>query len=307
MNEIELAAQDLNLLATLDVLLRAGSVTRAARQLGRTPSAVSHSLARARALFDDPLLVREGHRMTPTPRAEELAPRLERALAGVGQLLTEPAGFDPATSTRRFSLACPDLLAPALPRLLAALARRAPNVGLDVVPQVIDPAAELLRGAADVAVGALPPAGHALRTRRLGSVRWAVLARRGHPAGERLTRARWMRWPHITVRTGAVSRSVVGEAIAAAGLERRVGMTVNGFLVAPLIVAESDLFFTAPREVLARVAKTLRLRVYKPPIAIPDIPAALLWTERLDNDPGVRWFRELVAEVVQDTLRERVG
>src|SRR5262245_14541551 len=125
MAAIDDASVDLNLLAVLDALLDLRSVTAAARRLGLTQSTVSHALARLRALFGDPLLVRVGRGMAPTPRAEAIAPALRRALADVRRLVRHEERFDPATTTRAFSVVCPDLLAAFLPDLLGRLAREA--------------------------------------------------------------------------------------------------------------------------------------------------------------------------------------
>ncbi|MEZ4251049.1 MAG: LysR family transcriptional regulator [Polyangiales bacterium] len=130
--EPHLASLDLNLLVALDALLQEGSVTRAARRLGLSQPATSHALARLRELFGDPLLVRVGRGLAPTPRAEALRAPLERVLADVRRLLRERPAFDPATSRRRFVLLCPDLLAPLLPELLTVLEHDAPGVDLAV-------------------------------------------------------------------------------------------------------------------------------------------------------------------------------
>lgn len=303
MNEIEWSRVDLNLLAVLDVLLAERSVTRAAQRLGRTPSAVSHSLARCRELFGDPLLVRDGRRMLATPRAEEVQGRIRSVLADVHDLVEGTGPFDPTRSSRTFSFAAPDLLAPALPDLIAAVRAEAPFAAVQARAPLQDPALELSRGAADLGAGPLPDAGAGLLSRRLGTLTSCVLARRGHPAGKKLTRETWLRYPHIVVETGNASPSVVGLAIARAGLSRRVGLVVPSFLVAPQVVASTDLLFTAPREVILPLARQLDLQVLEPPVKIPPIPAALLWAERVDHDPGHRWFRELVARVLRPLLQ----
>lgn len=302
MNEIELEQLDLNLLTTLRVLLDLASVTRAAERLGRTPSAVSHSLSRARAMFSDPLLVREGHTMRRTPRAQQLRARLRPLLNDIEALLRDPVQFEPRTTSRRFRLACPDLLAPVVPELLRALERKAPSASLDLLPQAIDPAAALTENRADLAVGAMPRHGHAIKVRALGQLSWCVLSRRGHPAGAKLSKREWMKWPHITVQTGSTSRSVVGDALAQAGLTRKIGLTVRQFLVAPHVVARTNMFFTGPAEILRRVASSLRLQLREPPIAIPKVPTAVMWAERLNADPSTVWFKNLVIEELQKAL-----
>ena len=145
MNGIDGSKIDLNLLSVLHTLLAEGSVTRAARRLGVGQPAASHALTRLRKLFADPLFVRAGRQLVPTPRAEALREPLARLLAETARLVAHEAGFDPARTTRSFVLVCPDLLAPMLPRLVAHLGAKAPKARLEVVLPRPDDARALLR------------------------------------------------------------------------------------------------------------------------------------------------------------------
>lgn len=310
MAEIDLPAMDLNLLVALDALLETRSVTRAAQRQRVTQSTMSHTLARLRALLDDPLLVRTGRSMVPTPRAEALAGPLRRTLAELARLLQAEAGFDPATSARTFSLACLDLLAPFVADLLARMHAEAPAVGLELrVPDGNEVAHALLAGSDELALAPPQPDAAGLMQRALGTVRWSVFARAGHPAmrPRRLTRKAWLAHPHVNVRVGSSGPGFVGEALAAAGLERTIGLVVPGFLLAPLVVARSDLLLTAPHEPMAPLARRLDLAWRRPPISIPPVPVMLYWPERLHGDPGHRWFRGCVGEVVAGVLGARRG
>lgn len=298
MHGIDVSSTDLNLLLALDALLAEQHVTRAARRIGLTQSSMSHALGRLRELFGDPLLVRAGRGMVLTPRAEALRDPLSRVLADVARLVRHEGSFDAASSTRSFVLLCPDLLAPALPELLAAMSAEAPHVRLEVRP--LDASADL--AAADLALSRPRTDGPGLAMRRLGQLTWAVLARRDHPARRRFDREAWVRYPHVQVATGSGTPSVVDVAIARARLERRVGVTVPSFLMAPEVVARTDFFFTAPRELLRLLAKRLDLVLLDPPIAIDPVAVAVLWHERVEADPAHVWFRGVVARVVRATL-----
>ncbi|MCB9622982.1 MAG: LysR family transcriptional regulator [Sandaracinus sp.] len=303
--EPHLASLDLNLLVALDALLQEGSVTRAARRLGLSQPATSHALARLRELFGDPLLVRVGRGLAPTPRAEALRAPLERVLADVRRLLRERPAFDPATSRRRFVLLCPDLLAPLLPELLTVLEHDAPGVDLAVEQPRGDIHGPLEEGRADVALGPTRWGRTGLLRRGLGTLRWCVVGRRDHPAWRgRWTTAKWLAHPHVEVRTGNPDPNMIGEALAAAGLERRVGLTVPGFLAALVAVSKSRLFFCAPRELATPLAEPLGLTLRPLPIEAPPIPVALFCSERVAHEPGTAWLREKVAEVVGEALKK---
>lgn len=295
---------DLSHLVALEALLTERHVTRAARRLGVAQSSLSHTLARLRASLGDPLLVRSGGSLVLTPRAEALAGPLASALAELRGLLRHAGPFEPARCTRTFSLVCPDLLGTALPALLSLLEREAPSASLSVVAPSGDLGPALGHGGHDLALGAALEGGAGLVQRPLGVVHWCVLARRKHPAlrDGKLTKAGFLRYPHVVVRTGNTSKNRVADLIAAAGLERTVRVTVPGFLVAPLLVAGTDHFFTAPRELAEPLAHKLGLVVLTPPIPMPALPVAAFWHERLAADPAHMWFRGRVIEVFGSTL-----
>ncbi|GAB4568891.1 MAG: LysR family transcriptional regulator [Haliangiales bacterium] len=307
MADIELSTIDLNLLVALDALLETHSITRAARRVGVTQSTMSHTLGRLRALLDDPVLVRAGRRMTPTPRAEALAAPLRRTLTELSRLLGAEAAFVPATSTRSFSLVCLDLLAPVVPELLARMRAEAPGTSLTVItPARGEVGQSLLAGAGELALG--PPQSDAtgLMRRHLGEVRWGVFGRADHPAlTGRLTRRAWLAYPHVVVRVGSSGPGVVGAALARANLERTVGLVVPGFLHAPLALARTDLLFTAARAAIQPLAAAFGLAERPPPLKIPGVPVVMYWPERLHGDPGQRWFRACVAEIIGARLADR--
>ncbi len=308
MDEIDLSGIDLNLLVALAALVETRSVTRAARRLRVTQSTMSHTLGRLRVLLGDPVLVRAGRGMEPTPRAQAMAGPLARTLAEIGRLLAAEPGFDPATSTRTFSLASIDLLAPFVPDLLARMHAEAPGVALDLrVPERGDVTHALLQGDNELAMAPPQPAASGLMQRALGTVYWEVFGRADHPAlrPARLTRKAYLAHPHAVVRVGNAGRGVVGDALAAAGLDRTVGLIVPGFLLAPAVVARSDLLLTAPAQPMAPLAAALGLARRKPPLAIPQVPVVLYWPERLHGDAGHRWFRGCVGEVIAGFLRAR--
>jgi len=304
MHETNLSAFDMNLLVALEALLEERSVTRAARRVGISQPAMSHALRRLRDELEDPLLVRDGRAMIPSPRAERLRGQVVRVLADVRRMLRDEGGFDPATSTRAFTLACPDLLALWLPDLLGAMASRAPKVRLDVVPAVgPDLAVE-----GDLWLGPGPIERTGLMSVSLGRVHWAVVARQGHPAfAGRLSVAKWTRYPHVQVRTGDARPSFVDLALDASGVQRTIGLTVPTFLAAVEVLPRTDYLFTAARELIEPVAEERNLTLKRPPIPVDDVAVAAAWHERLHADPAHQWFRRTLIEVLQTELRQTRG
>ncbi|MCA9658877.1 MAG: LysR family transcriptional regulator [Myxococcales bacterium] len=300
---MDLRRVDLNLLVALESLLETTSVTAAARHTGITQSSMSHNLRRLRELFGDPLLVRNGRKMERTPRAEALRAPTQRILAEIQRLVAAEDAFDPATSQRVFAIACPDLLAAILPELLACLHRDGPAVSLEFHrPPRGDVAAALASGD-ELALGPPRESAPGLLQRRLGTVRWAVFGRAGHPAlAGPLTIEAYTRYPHVLVSTGTPGPGFVGEALEAAGVDRRVGLTVESFLLAPHAVAASDLLYTGPWELIRPHVAGIGLASQPPPVALPEVPVNAYWPERVHHDPGHQWLRERVVQVVIEIL-----
>ena len=289
------ASFDLNLLPVLEALLRTRSVTRAGQATGRTQSATSHALARLRVAFGDELLVRSGRGLVPTPRAEALLPEVKIALAGAFALLRPVPAFEPKTSTRRFTVACPDLLASLAPGLVTDLHRHAPHVRLAFEGLGQDVGARLASGELDVAIGARNAEDPGVVRRKLGRVTFAVVARRGHPGiakGKSLDLATWLAHPHVTVTTGSLDASLVKRALDREKLARVIGASVPTFMMALHIAAGTDHFFTAPREIVSSLAPKLGLALHPVPVPMSPVDATLAWHERARGDLGHVWLRQ---------------
>jgi DNA-binding transcriptional LysR family regulator len=293
---------DLNLLVVLDALLAERHVTRAAARVGLTQSAASHALGRLRDLLDDPLLVR-GPRgaLVRTPRAEALAPALARALDQVREALRGEPGFDPTTARRTVRIAASDyaeLLL--LPALLDRVARLAPGVDLWAVPLRDDPVPDLAAGDVDVSIGVWRsrafPSG--FYERRLFDDRFRVVVRGAHPAAQqRLTLARYLALPHLLIAPRGTAGSYVDDALAALGHTRRVAAAVPHFLVAPHVVAATDLVVTLASRIAAVLAEPFGLLSLPPPLELPTFTTSLLWHERAHHDAGQRWLRDQLLAV----------
>ncbi len=295
---------NLNLLVALERLLATRSVRLAAEACGVTQSAMSHTLAELRLQLGDALLVRRGNEMLLTPRAEALALPLADALRGLAQALVPPAPFAPETSERRFVIAASDVAAiTVLPPLMARVAVEAPGVEIALIPY--DRArigAALAAGEVDLAVGPPPgDAGAGLATRALYASEFVVAMRKGHPASTgvlALDLDAYCGLGHVVVSVGGIGQSPIDVLLARRKRTRRIVARVPYFLVAPEIVATTDLVLTAPRQAVVRVAAARALRLFEPPLPLARTKIAMYFHPRFADASAHRWLREVLAGAV---------
>ncbi|HND34444.1 MAG TPA: LysR family transcriptional regulator, partial [Myxococcota bacterium] len=229
---MDLATVDLNLLVTLHLLLEERSVRGAARRAGVSPSAMSHSLGRLRELLHDEVLVRAGHGMVATPRAELLAGPIRDLLAQARGVLLEGRAIEPGQLRLAFRLVCTDHVTTVLiPRVEAALSTQAPGVDLYVCPLVPQTMEDLRLGQVDAAIGVFPEAPPEMRTRRLFVDRFVTIARADHPrlAGAELSLSAFLAEDHLLVAPRGLISGHVDGALSSQGLQRRIARSVPSF------------------------------------------------------------------------------
>lgn len=293
-----MAHPDLNLLVTLDVLLAEGSVARAAQRLRLSPSAMSRALARLRAATGDPLLVRAGRGLAPSPRALELRARVAQ-LVQDGEAVLRPAEMlDLRQIARTFTLRASDGFVENFgPALLKRVGKQAPNVKLRFVPKLDKDSAPLREGSVDLETGVIgKDTGPEVRTQALFRDRFIGVVRKGHALAKgRMTLARYASGKHVLVSRRDRDTGPIDEALGAQGFEREIVASVGGFAAALALVRASDLIATVPE----RHTGNLRggLHSFSLPVAVPDITVSLLWHPRLDADAAHRWLRGCVREV----------
>jgi DNA-binding transcriptional LysR family regulator len=291
-----LAGLDLNLLRIAAALHETGSVTVAARRLGLTQAAASNALARLRrACGGDPLFLRAAQGMTPTAQGERLGRAAAAALAAVAESIAAPASFDPATSTRRFTLRMTDIGEVVfLPTLLAELAAHAPAASLRTVALSSgDTPAALARGEVDLAIGFLPELREGWYQQRLFEQRYVVLRRAGPPGA--LTRAAYLRGAHLAIESPGTGHLIVERALRAQGVRRRVALQVPDFLAAVMLVARTDLMCTVPAKLAQAAAESLPVQSSAVPVELPGFAIHQYWHPRAHPDAAVRWLRERIA------------
>lgn len=309
---MNLAAIDLNRLLVLHAVLTERSVTRAAATLHVTPSAISNALARLRATFDDPLLVRSGRGLVLTPRAAALAPQLADAVAAMARVV-ESQSFDPARSTRTFTLACSDAeQISEVPRIAAAFARKLPKASLRVMSvDQLESKGGLASGEVDVAIapahGPIPDV-HSID---LYEEQGVLVVREAHPqVRRRMSKEQFNTLRHIDILLAlggpGIGHRIVEEFFASHGLHRDIAISVPSFAAAAAIASQTDWVAGMPRRMAAAFLRQVPLRALAMPVPSVSFRIQLVWHERTHSDAGARFFRSLILEVVQ-ARGSRVG
>ncbi|HYC02153.1 MAG TPA: LysR family transcriptional regulator [Azospirillaceae bacterium] len=294
-----MAHPDLNLLVTLDVLLSEGSVAGAARRLRLSPSAMSRALARLREATGDPLLVKAGRGLVPTPRALALRGRVGELVREAEAVLRPVEAPDIGELHRTFTLWVRDGFVESFgAALLARVGREAPGVRLRFVLKPDRDSGRLRDGTADLETGVVGEGmGPELRAQALFHDRFVGAVRPGHPLlrGE-MTPARFAdEGRHVLVSRRGVEGGPVDAALAALGLQREIAASVDGFAAALALARGGDLVATVPE----RHTGPLRAGMvsFELPFPVPELAISLIWHPRMDADPAHRWLRACVREV----------
>jgi DNA-binding transcriptional LysR family regulator len=301
-----MADADLNLLTALDALLSEGSVAGAARRLRLSASAMSRTLARLRAATGDPLLVRAGRGLVPTPHAAALRERV-RGLAQEVQAVLRPAvgGLDVAALERVFTLRANEGFVEAFAgRLITAVAEAAPGVRLRFAPKPDKDVRSLREGLADLEVGVLGETGPEVRVQALFQDRFVGVVRQGHPLTTgAVTPERYAACGHVVASRRGLMKGPVDEALAQLGLARRVVAVVPSFPAALAVACASDLvalvtasFLGAEQERQSEPARAAA-QGFPLPVETEAITVSQMWHPRMDADPAHRWLRGVVVSV----------
>ena len=300
MNEIDLRRFDLNLLIVFEVLMTERSVSRAAERLGRTQSAVSHSLSRLRSQLGDPLLIKGGVRMQPTAVALDLIEQTRPMLRGIQRVLSPRHVFDPANSRRVFRVAAPDFKLTVFAHLLSRLRSEAPGVSAEWTAPREPTLLDVAEGQIDVAIVPAElrlPEGVAGES--LGALGWRCYGRKKHPAFARWNRQTWTRWPHLVVRIGDSLTSPVNVAASAAGLDRTIAGWVPHFSAIAPVLANSDLLATLPVIAMVETMHAFDLESREVPFPIAPLPHVMVWSTTRSRDPAMNWLRDRLRPIVK--------
>ncbi|MEU8516907.1 LysR family transcriptional regulator [Kitasatospora sp. NPDC048722] len=295
---------DLNLLRALDALLQENSVTRAAERLGTSPAAASRTLARLRRAVGDPLLVRAGQELVPTPRALELREEVGALLRACDNVLRPGAGFDPVHLDRTFTVQASELLLVGLAGTLTDRIRaEAPHVDVVFLPEALEDGPALRQGRVDVELGVLGNLDPEIRTRPLTRVPLVGVARAGHPlfSGRkdgRVDARHFAAADHIGVSRQGRRLGPIDRALAGKGLRRRVAVVVPSHTSAMLLARDTDLVALSLAGWLPDTITALGLRTFPIPLDLAPLDLGMAWHPRNSAAPDHRWFRDHLAAAV---------
>lgn len=296
MNEIDLHRVDLNLLVVFEVLMETRSVTATAQKIGRTQSAVSHSLARLRDQLGDPLLVRVGGKMQPSPYAEMIIADVRPILRSIRRVITPRDLFDPATSDRIFRIAMPTLTK-VIAEVSARVEAEAPHVKIEWLPAHRDVYAALSEGLIDLAhLGGEPRLPDGLEQQVMEPFSWVTFARRDHPACADWGLEAWRRYPHLMVNVTQSMQNPFPVAAQDDPGSRRVSAMIGDSAGVASLLAKSDFLATFPAILLAWDMEAFGLQALRPPVDLGSVLVRFFWSARLANDAGGSWIRSIVIE-----------
>lgn len=286
---------DLNLLRVFDALLQDGSVTAASERLHLSIPATSRALGRLRRAMADPILVRAGRAMVPTPFALRTAPRVRSLLDEASALVSADREIAPADLKRTFTIRINDGVAATLAvAAVEATAAIAPGVVLRFVAEGSESAEALRDGSIDLDIGAVDDVGSDIRTAMLYRERVVGIVRADSPLGRhrRPTLAQLCQHPHVSASRRGRASGPLDDVLEAEGLQRHVAAVVPTFVVAALLVGSSHYVGLVPQRLAEQYGETLGLRWFAIPAPLPEVDVRLLWHRRLDADPAQRWLRD---------------
>ncbi|GLZ79022.1 LysR family transcriptional regulator [Actinorhabdospora filicis] len=289
---------DLNLLIALDALLTEGSVTGAAERLHLSPPAMSRTLGRLRKALGDPVLVRSGRAMVPTPRAEALRAEVHALVDRADALFRGPRPLDLAAVERTFTLQADDsTFAVIAAHLLHRVRAQAPGVTLRFLGEGPRSASPLRDGTADLEIGVIDDPSPDVHAEALTVEEGVVVVRAGHPLthGE-VTLARYAAAEHLTVSRRGILHGPIDTALAAHGLTRPVVVSVPTATVALVLIAGTDLVGRAALGLHAPLLDRFGLVTVDVPIDLPALTISQAWHARFHADPAHIWLRGLVRE-----------
>lgn len=298
---------DLRLLSVFDEVYKTRSVSGAADVLDMSQPAVSVALSKLRRHFGDSLFVRTSAGMEPTPLGEGLVRPVREALTALDVVLGHHQAFDPASSHRTFRVCMTDISQLVLlPRLWERLRVSAPHIHIEIVPLSADIGRQLESGEADLALGFMPQLEAGFYQTVLFEQTFVCLVSAHHPRVRKsLSLAQFQREDHAVISSSGAAPLLIDQAIAKQGIQRKVAVKIPNFIGAALVVEHTDLVITIP----ARLAEVLRdrgeLRSFPVPFPLPGYQVKQHWHERYHQDPGSRWLRQVIAELMQAPVRTR--
>lgn len=296
---------DLSLIEALDALLAENSVTRAAERLHTSPPAMSRALARLRRAFDDPLLVRAGRDLVPTPRALELRGEVHVVAARARALFAPSGTADPSTVVRTFDLQVNDMLSTTfIPPLLDDLRAQAPGISLRLRPETIEDTPALREGLVDLEIGLVRPQDPEIHSETLLTETLIGVVRPDHPLARRktVTPRQFAETDHIVVSRRGRAHGPIDERLAELGLSRRVVAVVPSVATALFLARQTDVVSVAPAGLGRSMLDTLGLRTFPIPLTLPHLTINMAWHPRNHHDRTHQLLRQRTRHIMTSAV-----
>lgn len=291
---------EIRLLQVFDQIYQTRSVTRAAENLEIGQPTVSIALAKLREHFDDPLFVRISNAMEPTPLAKELEQPVRQALNALERVSGHRAVFDPASSQRTFCISMTDISQLVLlPRLWAYLRKTSPGVHIEIVPLSAETARMLETGEADLALGFMPQLEAGFYQQALFHQRYVCVASTEHPRiRDGLSLAQYEREEHAVVTQSGTGHLILDREIARQNITRNVALRVPNYLGIAFVIEQTDMLVTIPERLAQVLEGRGQFRAFPVPFELPDYAVKQHWHERYHHDPGNRWLRRVISDLL---------
>jgi DNA-binding transcriptional LysR family regulator len=303
---VHLSQVDLNLFVVLEAIYREGNITRAGQQLNLTQPAISHALKRLRDLLQDPLFVRQGPHMMPTPFTRNMIEQVRQALQILETNLGQSHNFVPEHTRRNFHLSLWEYLETLiLPPLLGRLTHAAP--GMSITTSRVkrrDLETELASGSVDLAIEIPMTMSDRIRQKWLLNEPYVVIARQGHPAiADKLDLDTYLQQRHIQVSSRRQGPSLIDVELSRRGLRRQVFLRSQHAFAACMVVSKTDMLLTLPERHAQLLNPGLMNQMHLFPLHAPRLEAHLYWHESVENDPANRWLREEIEKILASAPR----
>ncbi|WP_333846062.1 LysR family transcriptional regulator [Limnohabitans sp.] len=297
---MDIRSLDLNLLVVFDAMLKHQNVTKAAEAIKLSQPAMSAAISRLRTLFDDPLFVRTGAGMAPTPKAQALSPSIRMVVQTIQTDILQPKSFDPFRSDRTFTLVTPDIAeVNFLPRLLSTLAEKSPHISLKTLAMPREAAANSLEaGSAEMAIGYFPDLHKAgFFQQKLISSSHVCLVRKKHPdIREKLTLEQFAKASHAVVKPDG-REHVFEQFLQSKNIKRRVVVELSHFMSLLPIIETSNLIATVPKDLADFFVQHGEVRYVSTPMKSPIIDVHLFWHQRFQKDSAHIWLRQVINQL----------
>jgi DNA-binding transcriptional LysR family regulator len=292
---------DVNLIVVLDAILAERSLTKAGESIGMTQPAVSGALGKLRKLLDDPLLVRNGRTFDLTPKAKLLQPMVAEALREVGRTFNLRPQFDPLTSDRRFRIWASDyVLATMTSPLLGILEEEAPGTSVEFGALGLEPVDPISLLRADVVISS-SNRGIPGKRQALFSDSFVCIISKDHPrlGHGGMTLNDLAELPFVRIDFGEKVVTVADEALATAGLDPHIAMSVTGFLTAPFMIQGTDMWALVPGRVAELYAEQLGLVIVDTPVPRSSLVEVVYWHPSKTSDPALRWLVAILRKTAE--------